>query len=137
MTKVLTTGIKIIQLNDGNVLHALKRTDEGFNSFGEAYFSMVKCGSIKAWKLHTKMTMNLVVPIGEVKFVFLSDNNFFEITLSKDNYKRITVPPNIWFGFMGIAVCDSLILNIADIIHDVNEVKRKKLNEIDYDWSIK
>lgn len=137
MTKVLTTDLKIIQLNDGNVLHALKKTDEGFKSFGEAYFSMVKSDSIKAWKQHTKMTMNLVVPIGKVKFVFFSNNNFNEITLSQDNYKRITVPPNIWFGFMGIAACDSLILNIADIIHDADEVKRKELNEIDYDWSIK
>ena len=32
---------------------------------------MVKSGSIKGWKKHLEMTMNLIVPLGMVRFVFL------------------------------------------------------------------
>ena len=53
------------------------------------------------------------------------------------NYFRLTVPPNIWFGFKGISRNVSIILNIADMIHDPDEVLRKNLDEIDVAWTIK
>ena len=31
-----------------------KTNDNGYNGFGEVYFSSVKIDSIKAWKLHKK-----------------------------------------------------------------------------------
>ena len=34
--------------------------------------SKIKFGKIKAWKFHTKMILNLIVPVGKVKFVFYS-----------------------------------------------------------------
>ena len=50
----------------GDVLHALKSTEDDFHGFDEAYFSFVDHDSIKAWKQHLRMTMNLVVPVGSV-----------------------------------------------------------------------
>ena len=38
--------------------------------FSEIYFSRIKYNKIKGWKYHTKMTMELFVPIGKVKFFF-------------------------------------------------------------------
>jgi len=134
--------LTIIKSNDGSVMHALKKNEDEFISFGEAYFSTVNYNSIKAWKLHTKMTLNLVVPRGEVLFYFLDNrkdsksyNKFERIILSEHNYFRLTVPPDIWFGFKGISKSTSIILNIADMIHDPNEVLRKNQDEIDVDWS--
>lgn len=134
--------LTIIKSNDGSVMHGLKQNEDEFISFGEAYFSTVNYNSIKAWKLHTKMTLNLIVPSGEVLFHFLdkrkdskSYNKFERIMLSENNYFRLTVPPNIWFGFKGISKRTSIILNIADMIHDPNEVLRKNQDEIDVDWS--
>ena len=66
---VLITPLKIIETSGGNVLHSLKDTDSGFNGFGEAYFSEIEPKAIKAWKLHKKMTLNISVPIGKIKFV--------------------------------------------------------------------
>ena len=68
-------GLIISELNQiynpkGDILHALKKSDSSFNNFGEAYFSFVKYNQIKGWKKHTKMNMNLIVPVGEIKFVF-------------------------------------------------------------------
>ena len=56
-------------------MHVLKSSDRGFEKFGEAYFSCINSCAVKAWKKHTLMTLNLVVPIGKVKFVFHDKNN--------------------------------------------------------------
>ena len=53
----------------GDVWHALKSAEDSFIGFGEAYFSWVDPGSIKAWKKHLDMTINLIVPIGMVRFM--------------------------------------------------------------------
>lgn len=68
---VIETSLKRVRVTGGDVLHALKMTDDGFDGFGEAYFSMIEQGEIKGWKYHKRMTMNLIVPLGSVKFVFL------------------------------------------------------------------
>ena len=109
--------------------------------FGEAYFSQVDKGAVKAWKCHKKMTLNLIVPVGEVRFVLFDDREisnvqFQEIIISKNNYSRLTVPPMIWVGFQGLSDGGSMLLNIADIEHDPNEVDRKEIDKINYDWSI-
>ena len=137
---VLITPLKIIETKGGNVLHSLKDKDTGFNGFGEAYFSEIQPGAIKAWKLHQDMTLNITVPIGKVRFVLFDDrdkstNEFQELTISRQNYVRLTVPPMIWVGFQGLSDANSLLLNIADIPHNPNESIRKDLNEIYFDWS--
>jgi dTDP-4-dehydrorhamnose 3,5-epimerase len=81
-----------------------------------------------------------VVPIGQVRFVFRSINangveEFRVEEVGLDRYARITVPPGIWFGFKGLQTPQSLILNIANIPHDPNEVERLKLSDINYDWN--
>jgi dTDP-4-dehydrorhamnose 3,5-epimerase len=121
----------------GDVLHAMKQTDAGFAGFGEAYFSWVLHGAVKAWKRHTRMTMNLVVPMGRVRFVFMDDLNCTprEEVLGEERYVRVTVPPGIWFGFQGVATPASLILNLASIEHEPREVERRLATDIDYNWN--
>lgn len=120
----------------GDVLHVLKCSDNGFKSFGESYFSWIHYNSIKAWKRHKRMTMNLVVPIGRVRFVFYStkQNKFRIEDIGESRYCRITVPAGIWFGFKGLSQTSSLILNTSDIMHDPNEVDRLDLYDIRYSW---
>ena len=135
---ILVTPLKRIPTVGGDVLHALKKTDAGFDGFGEIYFSWVEQGAIKAWKYHKRMTLNLVVPVGEVSFVFHltnQKNNFRTENIGEERYVRLTVPPGIWFGFQGIAYERSLLMNLADMAFDPNEVLRKKTSEISYNWS--
>jgi len=138
---VILTPLKKIFHPQGDVFHGMKKSDQGFNNFGEAYFSTINFSSIKPWKKHLRMTLNLIVPVGEVRFVIYDDreesstyNNFMEIFLSIDNYFRLTVPPNVWMAFEGIGKELNLLLNIADIEHDPNEIKRVELTEIPYKW---
>ena len=117
----------------------MKCSDIGYGGFGEAYFSTINPGSIKGWNRHKQMTLNLIVPIGLVKFVIIDDaivdNNLIEVELSLQNYQRLTVPPGLWVGFQNRYKEQSLILNIADMEHDPDEIDTKSLDEIDYKWS--
>ena len=127
--------MKIIPVSGGDVFHAMKEIDDGYKGFGEAYFSMIEPGAVKAWKRHLKMTLNLVVPIGEVLFHFVdSDGGKKSLIIGPSNYLRLTVPPKIWFGFKGMGDNKSLLLNIADIAHDPGEVERKEVDEILVIW---
>ena len=133
---ILITPLARIATSGGDVLHAMKQSDAGYSGFGEAYFSWVSAGAVKAWKRHTRMTMNIVVPVGQVRFVFRLDGTkeFRVEEIGVDRYARLTVPPGIWFGFKGLLEPQSLVLNIASIPHDPNEVERLTLSEIKYDW---
>jgi dTDP-4-dehydrorhamnose 3,5-epimerase len=138
---VLLTPLKIIDTAGGDVLHALKQDDPGFNAFGEAYFSTVNAGAIKAWKRHHEMVLNLVVSVGAVRFVLFDDRpdstsfrKYQEIILSRSNYQRLTVPPMLWMGFQGVNVGTNMLLNIASIPHRSNEMDRLALEEIEYYW---
>lgn len=134
---VTVTELRRIPVEGGDVLHALRRDAPGFAGFGEAYFSWVRLGAIKAWKRHTRMTLNLVVPVGAVKFVFVSPDDGVVRTevIGERRYARLTVPPGIWFGFTGLVESGSLVLNVADIPHDPLEVERADLSAFAYDWS--
>jgi len=136
LDKIMITPLKRVAVSGGDVLHAMKNSDDGYVGFGEAYFSLVESGVVKAWKLHSQMTLNLVVPVGEVYFVFIDSNGYKrEEKIGNGNYARLTVPPMIWFGFKGVSKGTSLLVNIADIEHSPDEVERKELSDIKYDWS--
>ena len=74
MDGVTLTPLKQIYNPKGNIFHAMKKNDDGFDGFGEAYFSTVRKDDIKGWKKHTKMTLNLIVPVGTIEFVVYDEN---------------------------------------------------------------
>ena len=139
---VILTSLGIIEVEGGNVLHAMKQEDNGFNGFGEAYFSTAEHKVIKGWKRHFEMTLNIVVPIGHIRFVLYDERDnsktkgfYQEVSLSRNNYQRLTVPPMIWFAFEGIAKESSLLLNLASIPHRKEEQENLSLDEIRYKWN--
>ena len=138
---VLITPLKIIQVPGGDVSHAMKISDPGFAGFGEVYFSNIESGVVKAWKRHRKMTLNLVVSVGAIRFVMFDDRHesqtqgmFQEVVLSKEFYYRLTIPIMVWMGFQGVSENTSMLLNIADLEHLPEEVDRKATNEINFSW---
>jgi len=138
---VIITPLKKIINPLGDIYHGFKKSDIGFIDFKEAYFSSINYKSIKSWKKHNKMTLNLIVPVGKIRFVLYDDRkdtltkgNFIDISLSLDNYCRLTVPPNVWMAFKGEGKSLNLLLNIADLYHDPKEIKRLDLDNIIYKW---
>ena len=135
MDGVILTPLKQIRTSKGSVLHAMKKSDIGFDGFGETYFSTVNKNDIKGWKKHAEMTLNLVVPVGKMEFVIYNDknHNFFNVTISQDNYQRLTISPGFWLAFRGLDE-KNILLNIASIEHDPSESESIDLDKIIYDW---
>tara|TARA_Y100000739_G_scaffold223933_1_gene227545 strand:- start:696 stop:1121 length:426 start_codon:yes stop_codon:yes gene_type:complete len=133
-TLITIKSLKKIPLEEGDVLHVLKSSEDEFHGFKEAYFSQIKNNKIKAWKRHLKMTMNLVVPIGKVQFNFYDENKNLlnNIIIGEDNYSRVTVKPKVWFGFKGLSLDKSYILNISNESHDPSEVEREPLSFLNF-----
>jgi dTDP-4-dehydrorhamnose 3,5-epimerase len=134
---IRVTPLKRISTPGGDVMHAMKRSDDGYADFGEAYFSWIEPGAVKAWKRHKRMTLNLVVPTGSVHFAFHLPEavaRFRSEIIGDQRYARLTVPPGIWFGIQGLGSTPGLILNLADIPHDPDEVERRDPTAIPYDW---
>jgi dTDP-4-dehydrorhamnose 3,5-epimerase len=141
---VLLTPMKIIDTPGGNVLHGIKQSDTGYEGFGEAYFSKIETGAVKGWKRHHQMILNIVVPVGTVRFIIYDDRfesptyqSFQEVTLSTENYQRLTVPSMLWVAFQGVGESDSMLFNLASIPHNPNEVDCKLINEINFSWLVK
>ncbi|NVJ54187.1 MAG: dTDP-4-dehydrorhamnose 3,5-epimerase [Campylobacteraceae bacterium] len=136
MDGVILTPLKQIYNPKGDILHAMKKNDEGYDGFGEAYFSTINKDDIKGWKKHTQMTLNLVVPIGEIEFVVYNEKSkkFFIVKLSQNNYQRLTIEAGLWVGFKGIGQYN-MLLNLASIEHDPREAVNIDLSEITYEWN--
>ena len=136
MDGIILTPLKKIYHPKGDILKGITKSDSEFNEFGEAYFSVINQGDIKGWKKHTKMISNLIVVVGEIEFVFHNENTkeFFNIKMSQNNYKRLTVKAGLWMAFRGIEK-HNILFNLSNIEHDPNEVISNDLNKIDYRWS--
>ena len=133
MNGIIITPLEQITHPKGGIFHAMKASDKGFSGFGEAYFSTVNNNEIKGWKKHTKMTLNLVVVTGEIEFVVYDGDDFFNVKLSKNNYQRLTVGPNLWLAFRGLDN-EIMLLNLASIEHDPNESENVDLDFFNYSW---
>src|SRR5689334_9965269 len=99
-------------------MHMLRNDSPAYKSFGEIYFSVVYPNVVKAWHIHTKMTLNYAVVSGAIKLVLYDDREssstkglLMELFLSPTNYQLITIPPNIWNGFKGIGTAEAIVAN--------------------------
>jgi dTDP-4-dehydrorhamnose 3,5-epimerase len=138
---VLITPQKRILNPGGDILHALKRTGSGYVGFGEAYFSTIHAGAVKGWKRHRRVTLNLVVPVGVIRFVIHDDRSdsptvglFGDICLGGENHARLTVPPGLWLAFQGRGDGLNLLLNIIDDEHDPGEADQVDLADNPFIW---
>ena len=126
-------NLRIIPHPKGDILQVAKASEVNMTQFKEIYITIIKHNEIKGWKLHKRMMCNFVVPMGEVKFVLTKDKkSFFEIILSRKNYKLLSVPPGIWFAFQGLGEGENFVINLATLEHDPEESISIELNEIDY-----
>ncbi len=138
---LIISPLKIIHHSKGDIFHGMKSTDIGFAGFGEAYFSTVAKGEIKGFKKHSEMVLNIVVPVGEIRFVIHdtrensnSFGEFHEIVIGKQNYCRLTLPISLWMAFQGVGDDLNLLLNMASIEHQPDEAENCALEEFPFVW---
>lgn len=134
------------QLRDerGAIFHMLRADDPAFERFGEIYFSLVHPGWVKAWHLHSAMTLNYAVPVGRIHLVLYDDRagspsqgEIQEVELGEEHYVRVRVPAGVWNGFIGLGERDAVVANCATLPHDPGEITRIAPTDprVPYSWS--
>ena len=141
---VVLTELKQFSDERGTLLHMLRNDDPTFTTFGECYFSEVFPGAVKAWKLHREQTQHFSVPVGRIKLVIydnrkdsISNGNVQLIHLGRpDSYFRIMIPPGLWYGFTCISKMPALLVNCADIPHNLQESEVRMIDDVSipYKW---
>jgi dTDP-4-dehydrorhamnose 3,5-epimerase len=138
---LLVAPLKRIPGDAGAVMHGLKKSALGYKGFGEAYFSEICEGSVKGWRRHTRVTMNLIVILKQVRFVLFDDRpgsstrgEFADISIGQRFFARLTVPPGLWMSFRGEGPGTSLILDIIDEEHDPAEAETCDAAAIPFSW---
>jgi dTDP-4-dehydrorhamnose 3,5-epimerase len=130
----------------GAVFHMLREDSPVFTRFGEIYFSLVYPQVVKAWHIHSEMTLNYAVPVGMIKLVCYDDRPdspskgvVQEFHIGELNYALVTIPPNVWNGFKGAGSGPALVANCATTPHSPSEIQRMDpfTNDIPYDWALK
>ncbi len=131
--------LRRIETPGGDVFHGLKASEPAFAGFGEAYFTTVERGYVKGWKRHRRMTLNLIVPVGEVRICVVDDHTgaHTEFDLgpeSSETYGRLTVQPGLWVAFGGARAGLNLMLNLASTEHDPLESETRALSAFGWSW---
>jgi dTDP-4-dehydrorhamnose 3,5-epimerase len=138
-------ALRIIPDDRGSVMHMIRADSPHFAGFGEIYFSTVARGAVKGWKRHTRMTLNLAVPVGRIRLVAFDDRPdsathgaCVDIALGPHDYNLVIVPPGVWTAFQGVAEGDSLLANCATIPHDPAEAENRPLADppVEIDWKL-
>lgn len=141
---VVITPLRQIPDERGKVMHMLRRDDPEFEQFGEVYFSMVYPQAIKAWQLHTAVTLNYAVVVGMIKLVLYDQRpgssthgQIQVIFAGEQNYVRVKIPPGIYTGFKGIGPVPAVVANCATLPHDPQESRRLDplSDKIPYNWN--
>jgi dTDP-4-dehydrorhamnose 3,5-epimerase len=144
-------GVAIVPLRQivderGKIMHMLKSTDPHFIAFGEIYFSCAWPGVVKAWHIHTSMTINNAVLQGRAKLVLYdgrpessTHGEVQEIFLGEDNYVLVQIPPGIANGYKAYGDKMVILANAATEPHDPDEMLRVDPvdNDIPYDWALR
>lgn len=135
-----------IQDERGVVMRMLRADDPHFVEFGEIYFSVIYPGVIKAWHLHSRMTINYAVVDGNIKLVLYDQRpdsktrgQLREIVFGQINYQLVRVPPGVVNGFAAVGGQRAIVANCASIPHDPAEITRIDpfSPSIPYDWRLR
>ena len=126
---------KVFKNSKGDLLKFVSSKSNYFKSFGEIYFNEIKKKKKKGWIQHKKNHCLFSVVYGEVSFKLIDgrkNSRSFEIeeniTLSKNKYNILTVPPGVWFSFT-TKKNKSVIVNLINKPHsDKESIKSENIN---------
>jgi len=126
---------KVYENSKGDLLKFVSKKSNFFKSFGEIYFNEIKKNKKKGWIKHKKNHCLFSVAYGKVNFKLIDgrkNSRSFEfeenITLSKNKYNILLVPPGVWFYFT-TKEKKSVIVNLINKPHADNEsIKSESIN---------
>jgi dTDP-4-dehydrorhamnose 3,5-epimerase len=145
---VKTKGLRVIPDERGRLMEILRRDDELFQGFGQAYMTTTYPGVVKAWHRHKKQTDNIACVDGMIKLAlydgrpesptYRQTNQFY---IGVHNPMLVQVPPGVFHGWTCVSQEEALIVNIPTEPYDRANPDEERLdphkNDIPYDWKRK
>lgn len=144
-------GVEVIRLNRhaddrGYLTEVLRRDDEHFTQFGQAYISFLRRGIIKAWHKHEKQTDFFYVVSGASKIGLYDDRpdspskgQYQSVVLGTEGLDALLlIPPMVWHGQMSLSET-TYLLNMPTEPYDAanpDEI-RAPVEAFDDIWTIK
>lgn len=122
-----TNNFKVKKNLKGDVYKILNINSKIYKGFGELYMTTLNKNVSKGWNFHKKMTLNLFVVKGKVRFFLRKDNKLIKKTFSEDGNKILTVKPKVWFKIVNLINKKSKIMNFANLKHNQNEIIKKEI----------
>jgi hypothetical protein len=119
---------KKIKNPKGEIIKFLDNKSKYFLNFGEVYFNVIKRNKISDWIYHKKNQCIFLCIKGSVKFKVKEKSKEKVITISKKNNKILIISPRNWFKFNSNS-SDSIIVNLINIKHNDNEVKKNLVKQ--------
>tara|TARA_B110000977_G_C11074353_1_gene490633 strand:- start:1204 stop:1620 length:417 start_codon:yes stop_codon:yes gene_type:complete len=111
----------------GDVYKILSNKSKIYKGFGELYITTLNKDSSKGWNYHKRMTLNLFVIKGKVRFFLKKNNELVKKTLSENKNDILTIKPKVWVKIVNLAGEKSKIINFANLKHNQNEIIKKEI----------
>jgi len=145
---VKTKSLKMIPDERGRLMEILRRDDDLFVGFGQAYITTAYPGVVKAWHYHTKQTDNFACLHGMIKLVLYDNRNgsathgeVNEFFIGNHNHLLVQIPAGVYHGMKAIGAEEALVLNIPSEPYNYRQPDEHRLGPHDpavpYDWSLK
>lgn len=127
--------IEKIKLSTGSIIKIFNNEKE-LKSIKEIYCSTINYSTIREWKKHKFMTLKILITSGKFKFVFPMNNfrRHEHIIMSSNENKLLIIKPGVWFSFIGLNKSKNSLINFSNILHDEDELLRKKIEKKYFDW---
>lgn len=126
--------LKVVPNDKGNIYHILQVPNSDVGIVQEVYASEILFGCVKGWKRHLRVSLNLVVITGAIRFHLIDDRDNADMPLQyvyelgpDTNHSRLMIPPKIWVAFEAIDR-DSILVNSISELHSPDESENAPLS---------
>jgi dTDP-4-dehydrorhamnose 3,5-epimerase len=145
---VKTKTLKVIPDERGRLMEILRRDDEIFQEFGQAYVTTTYPGVVKAWHKHEKQTDNIACVAGLIKLAVYDGRpgsptrgQIDQFYIGVHNPMLVQVPAGLYHGWMCVSPEEAVVVNIPTNTYDRAKPDEQRLDpgtgEIPYDWKRK
>ncbi|HET6374185.1 MAG TPA: dTDP-4-dehydrorhamnose 3,5-epimerase family protein [Candidatus Polarisedimenticolia bacterium] len=138
--------LKVIPDERGRLMEMLRRDDDIFIKFGQAYLTTAYPGVVKGWHYHKVQHDHFIVVKGMMKIVLYDAredspthgvvNEFF---MGEHNPLLLQIPPYVYHGFKCISPEEALVINLPTEPYEHGSPDEFRVGphdpSIPYDWS--
>ncbi|MBW2558216.1 MAG: dTDP-4-dehydrorhamnose 3,5-epimerase family protein [Deltaproteobacteria bacterium] len=140
--------LKVIPDERGRLMKILRRDDEMFEGFGQAYMTTAYPGVVKGWHYHKKQYDNMAVINGTMKIVLCDGRKdsptYREVNVffaGEHNPILVHIPPYVYHGFKCVSQEETIVVNTLTETYEYEEPDQFRVhphdNDLPCDWGRK